>query len=93
MKTIKLDNEIQVLIFLILYKNKEGVSRDFLIKKLKKPRTTIYDNIAKMYKKKLKGIPYVKFYDLPNNKVGRPIRMFFIPKGIRDKHIDFRISN
>jgi len=93
MKTIKLDNEIQVLIFLILYENREGVSRDFLIEKLKYPRTTIYDNIAKMYKKKINRIPYVKFYDLPKGKVGRPIRMFYIPKGIRDKHIDFKISN
>ena len=93
MNTIKLDNETQVLIFLILYENKEGCSRDFLAEKLNISRTTIYDNIAKMYNKTLRKIPYVKFYDLPTNKIGRPIRMFYISKGIRNKHIDFRISN
>ncbi|MBY8983001.1 MAG: hypothetical protein KGD57_08635, partial [Candidatus Lokiarchaeota archaeon] len=77
MNTIKLDNKLELEIFLILFENPNGVNRNFLVNKIKKPRTTIYDNLVKLMNRKINSIPYVNKYYKHNNKNGRPITIFF----------------
>lgn len=91
--TIRLDNEIQVKIFLILYENPNGISRDLISDKLEIPRTTVFDNLCKLFSKSLNNIPYIKSYSKPTLLKGRPTILYYIPKGIRSRHIDFKIEN
>lgn len=91
MKTIKLDNEIQVQIFLCLYEYPKGLCRSELTDKLKLPRTTIYDNLKPLFNKTLNNIPYIKFYSVKSGYKGRPIILFYIPKGIRNNYLNFKI--
>lgn len=93
MTTIYLDNEIQIGIFLTLYEYPKGLSRNKIADKLNKPRTTIYDNIIKMFDKKVDNIPYIKVYSKPTLLKGRPIVYYYIPKGIRIHSIDFKVLN
>lgn len=90
--TIKLDNKIQYKLFITLYQNPKGVNRDFLVKELNIPRTTIYDNLAKLFEKEVNGIPYVCNYSKITNKKGRPSKIFYIPKGIRKNLSNFIIN-
>lgn len=53
------------------------MSRHKLVKKLERPRTTIYDNLLKLQNKKL-----VEKFSRNNGKRGRPIVLWGIPKYI-----------
>jgi len=83
-QTIKLDNEIQIKIFLLLYQYPKGLTRTFISNNLKIPRTTIYDNLNPLLNKKLNKIPYIKSYSIQSDLKGRPFVKFYIPKGIRN---------
>ena len=48
--------------------NDGPLTRRDLVKRLNKPRTTVYDNLFKLYKQKL-----VKRYDCTESKRGRPL--------------------
>ena len=94
MTTIKLDNELQVQIFLTLYEHPKGLNRTILSDKLEKPRTTVYENLVKIMSKQINGIPYIKFHSKANLfGIGRPITIFYIPKEIRENTIDFKIDS
>jgi predicted transcriptional regulator len=57
---------LQINLIKTLEKN-GALTRRELVKQLKRPRTTIYDNLVKLKKKEL-----VKKYSRNNNKQGRP---------------------
>lgn len=48
--------------------NEGPLTRRDLVKRLNKPRTTVYDNLFKLYKQKL-----VKRFDSTERKRGRPL--------------------
>lgn len=58
--------EIELLDF-----SEEGKERREIVKELKRPRSTIYDNLVKLEKK-----GFVKRYKQHNGKVGRPIKVW-----------------
>ena len=91
--TIKLDNEIQVKIFLLLYEYPKGMTRNLICERLEIPRTTVYDNICKLFDKRYYNIPYIKVYSEPSGLKGRPKTIFYIPKGIRNKTLTFKLNS
>jgi len=93
MRTITLDNELQVSIFICLYEYPKGLNRTEISNKLKTPRTTIFDNLIKMTNKFYNDIPYIKFYSVKSGFKGRPIIKFYIPKGIRYNYLNFKINS
>lgn len=91
--TIKLNSEIEYRIFIILFSNQKGLNRDTISKRLNIPRTTVYDNLVKLMKRKINIIPYINKYLKHNNKKGRPETIFFIPKGITNRLVSFELDN
>ena len=61
-----------------------SIARKELVKILKSPRTTIFDNLVKLQKQKL-----VKKYSRNNGIRGRPIVYWFIPRKVL-KQIKYR---
>ena len=54
-----------------------SLTRKDLVKKLDTPRTTIYDNLLKLQKRKL-----IKKFTRNNGMRGRPLTLWFIPKNL-----------
>ena len=54
-----------------------SLTRNDLVETLNKSRTTLYDNLEKLEKKKL-----IKRYRKQNGLVGRPLTFWFIPKNL-----------
>lgn len=72
---------IQTNIFTELSHGK-SLTRHDLVEKLKKTRTTIYDNLLKLQKEKL-----VQKFSRNNEERGRPLVLWYIPRHIL-KEID-----
>lgn len=66
--------ELEIEIFEILQEN-GAMTRSELVKKIQRPRTTIYDNMVAMIQKKI-----IKKYTRMLNRRGRPIVFFKLSK-------------
>lgn len=88
------ETDIQVKLFFVILNKPKGITRDELSKQIEYPRTTIYDNLIKMEKRKFhiapnKEIPYIKHY-IKKMKLGkgRNNTLYYIPKVLRNYYIE-----
>lgn len=61
----------------------KSLTRHDLVKKLKRPRTTIYDNLLKLQDEK-----FVEKFSRNNGKRGRPVVLWRMPQHILKKNQD-----
>ena len=59
-----------------------SIARKELVKTLKSPRTTIFDNLVKLQNKKINGFPLVMKFSKNTGLRGRPVILWYIPKRI-----------
>lgn len=82
MTTIEFQTFKQFQIFFLLLNNFKGLERKEICLRLCLPRTTVYDNLKYLMTKEINRIPYIHYYFYRSGKKGRPIAMFYVPKGI-----------
>lgn len=96
MQKLFFDTELQLIIFHVILNKSKGIIINEICKQIQRPKTTVYENMVKMEKRKLsvgpefKNIPYIKHYQkiLRPGKRGRPNIIWYVPKSIRNTFIN-----